>query len=158
MAVTKYALKLANEKKLLVILNPSPVNDEAINLLSLCDYVILNETELSEITGVINIEKATKYLKSLNTIVTLGENGVYFPDENVKFDALCKDMVVDTTGAGDIFIGAFASMIAKDKRPIEALDFARGAASLSCTKEGVIESIPDINDVLKLIEREDLIS
>ncbi|MCR5741495.1 MAG: ribokinase [Gammaproteobacteria bacterium] len=155
--VVQYAIKLANEKKLVVVFNPSPAIEEAIDFLPSCDYVILNERELLVLTGIMEIEKASNFLKSLNTIVTLGEKGVYFPDENVKFDALFKDEVIDNSGAGDVFMGSFAFMIANGSKPIEAIDFARAVASYSCTKATISENLLSKEEALTLIKREDLI-
>ena len=154
--VIKYAIKLANDKNMSVILNPTPATEDAIPLLPNINYVISNKNDLNVLTGIMEIEKASNYLKSLNTIVTLGEDGVYFVDEDVKFPAITPEKAVDTDAAGDIFIGSFASLISQGIKPIEAVDFARGAASLSCLDAGGILSIKEKNEVLKAIGREEL--
>ena len=152
----KYALKLASDKEMIIILNLAPATQDIIQLLPLCNYLIINERELIDLTDTIELEKASNSLKSLNTIVTLGEKGVYFVDEDVKFPALNPESAVDSYAAGDIFIGAFACLLSQGKHAIEAVDFARGAASLSCQSKGGILSIKDKAMVLKAIDREDL--
>lgn len=155
-SIVKYALKLASDKEMIIILNLAPATHDVIQLLPLCNYVILNERNLMELTGSIELENASNSLKSLNTIITQGNDGVYFVDEDVKFPALNPDKVVDTYAAGDIFIGAFACLLSQGKRAIEAVDFARGAASLSCQSKGGILSIKEKSLVLKAIDRDDL--
>ena len=154
--VIKYAVKLANEKEMIIIINPSPATSDVVSLLPITNYLITNQKDMSLLTDEMEIEKASNSLNSLNTIVTLGEDGVYFVDEDVKFPALYPDQAIDTDAAGDIFIGAFASLIAQDKLPIEAVDFARGAASLSCLDKGGILSIKDTKEVLKAIDRDEI--
>ncbi len=155
--LTKYTLKEARDKKMTIIFNPSPVDKNAIDLLNFADYLILDEDDFNNLRSQVELEYFTKELKSLNTIVTLGSAGVYCPDEDVRFSAFFADQAVDTRRADAIFIGAFISMIKDGHKMIEAIDFARGAASLSCTRRGTYESIPERAEVLKLIKREDLL-
>lgn len=154
--IVKYALKLANDKEMIIILNLAPATKDVIQLLPLCNYVVINDRDLITLTDAIELEKASNSLKSLNTIVTLGEKGVYFVDEDVKFPALYPESAIDSYAAGDIFIGAFACLLSQGKHAIEAVDFGRGAASLSCQSKGGILSIKDKSQVLKAIDRDDL--
>ena len=153
--VVRYAIDHAFEKHMLIILNPAPATEAVVSLLPKCDYVIPNESELTILTGIMEIEKASKSLKSLNTIVTLGSKGVYYPDEDVRFEAIEPEKAIDTVGAGDCFIGAFAAEIALGRKPIEAIDFARGASSLSCQKKGTSGALHDRDAVNKAIERDE---
>ena len=154
--VVKYAVKVASDKEMIVIINPYPATGDVVSLLPITNYLITNQKEMQDLSDIMEIEKASNSLDSLNTIVTMGEDGVYYVDEDVKFPALYPDLAIDTDAAGDIFIGAFASLIAQGKLPIEAVDFARGAASLSCLDKGGILSIKGKKEVLEAIDRDDL--
>ena len=85
-----------------------------------------------------------------NIIITLGERGVYFANENEEYfiDALkLKDQVVDTTGAGDAFNGAFAVGLANDLKFKDALIFANKVAGISTTRAGAASSMPTFKEV-----------
>ena len=72
-----------------------------------------------------------------NIIITLGEKGIYFANKNEEYfvDALkLKDEVVDTTGAGDAFNGAFAVALANELKYKDALIFANKVAGISTNK------------------------
>ena len=85
-----------------------------------------------------------------NIIVTLGEKGIYFAnkDEEYFIDALkLKDEVVDTTGAGDAFNGAFAVALANEIKYKDALIFANKVAGISTTRLGAASSMPTLKEV-----------
>ena len=87
-----------------------------------------------------------------NIIITLGERGVYFANENEEYfiDALkLKDQVVDTTGAGDAFNGAFAVGLANGLKFKDALIFANKVAGISTTRAGAASSMPTLKEVNK---------
>ena len=78
-------------------------------------------------------------------LLHLGEKGIYFANKNEEYfiDALkLKDEVVDTTGAGDAFNGAFAVALANDLKYKEALIFANKVAGISTTRLGAASSMP----------------
>ena len=156
--VTIYSLKKARESKCLTILNPAParkINEENFALL---DFFTPNETEAefylkNKITTEEDIKIAGReFLKKgvKNIIITLGERGVYFANENEEYfiDALkLKDHVVDTTGAGDAFNGAFAVGLADDLKFKDALIFANKVAGISTTRAGAASSMPTFKEV-----------
>ncbi len=156
--VTIYSLKKAKENNCLTILNPAParkINEENFALL---DFFTPNETEAefylkNKITTEENIKFAGReFLKKgvKNIIITLGERGVYFANENEEYfiDALkLKDQVVDTTGAGDAFNGAFAVGLANDLKFKDALIFANKVAGISTTRAGAASSMPTFKEV-----------
>ena len=155
---TIYSLKKAKENNCLTILNPAParkINEENFALL---DFFTPNETEAefylkNKITTEKDIKIAAKeFLKKgvKNIIITLGERGVYFANENEEYfiDALkLKDQVVDTTGAGDAFNGAFAVGLANDLKFKDALIFANKVAGISTTRAGAASSMPTLEEV-----------
>ncbi len=156
--VTIYSLKKAKENNCLTILNPAParkINEENFALL---DFFTPNETEAefylkNKITTKEDIKIAGReFLKKgvKNIIITLGERGVYFANENEEYfiDALkLKDQVVDTTGAGDAFNGAFAVGLANDLKFKDALIFANKVAGISTTRAGAASSMPTFKEV-----------
>ena len=89
-----------------------------------------------------------------NVVITLGEKGVYFEnkDENFFVPALnLEGKVVDTSGAGDAFNGAFAAALCENKDIKEALVFANTFAGISTTKIGTANSMPTRDEIDKLI-------
>ena len=99
------------------------------------------------------IERAAKsFLKKgvKNIIITLGSKGVYFAnsDDSYFIEAFeLKNEVLDTTGAGDAFNGAFAYALSKNQDNREAITFANKVAGISTTKLGAANSMPTIKEV-----------
>ncbi len=117
--ITIYALKKAKEHKCITILNPAPARKIDEDNFKLIDFFTPNETEaefylnknIKTDTDIKNA--ANEFLKKgiKNVIITLGEKGIYFANtkENFFLEAYnLKQAVIDTTGAGDAFNGAFA--------------------------------------------------
>ena len=156
--VTSYALKKASENGLITILNPAPackINDDDFKLI---DFFTPNETEAEfylnkKIKTVEDIKNAAnEFLKKgiKNVIITLGEKGIYFANgkENFFLEAYkLKQPVIDTTGAGDAFNGAFAVGLANDLDIKEALSFANKVAGISTTRLGAASSMPFANEL-----------
>ena len=156
--VTSYALKKASENGLTTILNPAPackINDDDFKLI---DFFIPNETEAEfYLNKKIETEKDIKsaseeFLKKgiKNVIITLGEKGCYFANkkENFFINAFkLKKPVLDTTGAGDAFNGAFAVALSKDLNIKEALTFSNKVAGISTTRLGAASSMPTLKEV-----------
>ena len=151
--VTIYGLKKANEQKCITILNPAPARSIDEDNFKLIDYFTPNETEAEfylnkKIETTEDIRHAANELlkKGIkNVIITLGEKGVYFANgkENFFLEAYkLKQAVIDTTGAGDAFNGAFAVGLANDLEIKEALTFANKVAGISTTKLGAAASMP----------------
>ena len=156
--VTIYSLKKAKENNCLTILNPAPARKIDEENFALLDFFTPNETEAefylkNKITTEEDIKIAGReFLKKgvKNIIITLGERGVYFANENEEYfiDALkLKNPVVDTTGAGDAFNGAFAVGLANDLKFKDALIFANKVAGISTTRVGASSSMPTLKEV-----------
>ncbi len=149
----KRGLELARAAGVTTILNPAPARDLPDDILALCDVLTPNETETEALTGVTvkdtaDAEKAARILLGRGVgavIVTLGENGALYCDASQVFHtpAMSVGPVVETTGAGDCFNGAFAAAIAEGQSPSSALKFATAAAAISVTRPGAAESMPD---------------
>lgn len=155
---TSYALKIAKESGSTTIFNPAPASKILEQDFQLIDYFTPNETEASyflnqEVETNKEIEKAGEtFLKKgvKNIIITLGSRGVYFANSNGNYFVEAfelKDQVIDTTGAGDAFNGAFAFALSKNFSNKEAIVFANKVAAISTIKPGASNSMPTIEEV-----------
>jgi ribokinase len=142
------------------ILNPAPAMKISRELLSLVDVLILNETELEVLAEVsvdaedfASISTAVESIKAneQSVIVTLGAKGAigYIKDRIVRIEGR-KVKALDTTGAGDCFVGAIAAKISNGSSMTEALEFANLAASICVTRQGAGPSMPTILEVEQL--------
>ena len=140
-------LRLCRELGVKAIFNPAPVNAAFDrSYLGLVDYLVVNETELMLLSGgEENPEKAiSKLLEEdvKNIIYTMGSNGSRFCSKELDITIpVYKVKAVDTTAAGDTYIGAFASKF-DGTNHAEAMTYASRAAALAVTREGAIGSIP----------------
>ena len=112
MEVNQKVFQFAKNKNITTIFNPAPAQKLDEEFLEYVNWLIPNEIEFEVISGMkVNDENLINFKKEIpsNLLVTLGENGaVLVEDENVLYFDAPKVNVVDTTGAGDAFIGAFA--------------------------------------------------
>ena len=150
---TNRALQVARSAGVMTIFNPAPAAPLPEGMLSLCDYVTPNETELEQLTGVpcATPEEAATGARILldrgagAVVVTLGGHGALYcaADEEIHVPAYDAGKVVDTTGAGDAFNGAFAVALAGGRSPVDAVRFGCAAGSLSVTRLGTASAMPD---------------
>lgn len=150
--VNEYAIKKAKEKGVFVILNPAPSEFEVDDILDKVDLFVPNENEILRYSTKENLKEAANELLDKNVgsvIITLGENGSeYFSKkEHIKQEPI-KAKVVDTTSAGDCYIGAMAVMLDQQKSIKEAMEFATKASSKTVTRKGSGESIPTIDEIM----------
>lgn len=152
-----YALKRGRELGKTVILNPAPASGPLpSDWYAAIDYLIPNESEASALSGlpVDSLETAKVAATQLiqagagKVIVTLGSQGALFADGQ-GFEHLLapKVQAVDTTAAGDTFVGGFAAALANGQSEAEAIRFGQVAAALSVTRAGAQPSIPTLHDV-----------
>lgn len=146
------AAKRARESGLRVVLNPAPaVSALPAELLSLSNFLVPNEGELSLLTGqaVHDIPSAEKAARSLlergtqHVIVTLGASGALVVNNELTRHIPSFDVeVVDTTAAGDAFIGGFASALLENRSLEEAVRYGCACGALAVTKFGAQPSLP----------------
>jgi len=151
MAVNVRMLAAAKERGVTTVLNCAPYRDFDKKILKDVDILVLNETETQSLTGIdpeppSSHPLAVAAVRALDVkrfILTLGSRGgVYYDDvETVRFGAY-KVTPVDTTGAGDTFIGAFAAEYGRIGSFRQAVIFASAAAAVSVTRKGAQGSIP----------------
>lgn len=156
-ATVGHALKRGRELGKTVILNPAPASRALpTDWYASIDYLIPNESEASALSGLpvdslASAETAASRLIALGAgkvIVTLGAQGSLFADGS-RFEHFPAPKVkaVDTTAAGDTFVGGFAAALASGKSEAEAIRFGQVAAALSVTRAGAQPSIPTLSDV-----------
>ena len=143
--VTEKVFIHAKNKNIQTILNPAPAKIPSDNLLQVTDWFIPNEIEFETITGssAFDDKNLLNYSNTIagNLIVTLGDKGAAFISNNevIKIEAPTVS-AIDTTGAGDAFVGAFSAGLANGLTPIEAIKLGVDRASDSVTKPGTQSS------------------
>jgi ribokinase len=155
--VVEFSLKLARKYGVKTILNPAPAQPLRDELLSLVDIITPNESETQILTGINPVsdkdvkKAAAKLLEKVNesVVVTLGSQGVYFVSKNGEngFIPTTKVEAVDTTAAGDVFNGYFATALSEGKSCMEAIPVSNKAATISVTRKGAQPSIPKIEEL-----------
>ncbi|WP_085689219.1 MULTISPECIES: ribokinase [unclassified Pseudomonas] len=156
-ATVGHALKRGRELGKTVILNPAPASRPLPpDWFAAIDYLIPNESEAAALSGLPvgsleTAEKAAAHLISLGAgkvIITLGAQGSLFANgTGYQHFPAPKVKAVDTTAAGDTFVGGFAAALAAGKTEDEAIRFGQVAAALSVTRAGAQPSIPTTSDV-----------
>ena len=164
-AETKAILKQARRAGARTVLNLAPFAPYPEDLLKSVEVAVLNEIELSQATRTkLRASSATRDLaaacrklqaKGARTVVaTLGARGaVVVTDEGARALPAFKAKVVDTTGAGDCFVGALAARLALGANPLEAARYASAAASCSVERLGAAPSMPTAADVAARLAR-----
>ena len=165
MGSTEAILRRARAAGARTVLNLAPFQAHPDRLLKCVDVAVLNEIELSQATGVklraaaarSDIVAACEKVRARGAravVATLGARGaVVVTADGATSIAALKAKVVDTTGAGDCFVGAFAARLAKGATPVEAARFASAAAACSVERLGAAPSMPTAQDVAARLAR-----
>ncbi|HDM4114633.1 TPA: ribokinase [Staphylococcus aureus] len=151
------AFEIAKAHGVATVLNPAPAKALPNELLSLIDIIVPNETEAELLSGIkVTNEQSMKdnanYFLSIGiktVLITLGKQGTYFATKNQsQHIEAYKVNAIDTTAAGDTFIGAFVSRLNKSQDNLaDAIDFGNKASSLTVQKHGAQASIPLLEEV-----------
>lgn len=143
--VIEHIIEKAYEKGITTVYNPAPFIEIDKALLTKVSYFTPNETEVKDMFGEGFETLIADYPKQM--IVTLGDKGAtYYDDELINIPGI-KAEVVDTTGAGDTFNGALAVALSEDMSLSEALQFANRAASISVGGLGAQGGMPYRKDM-----------
>ena len=154
MKTVVYAAKIAHENNCSVLLNPAPAQRLPAELYKYTDIIVLNEHEASQISEISDINDYEKCIDILTergipqVIVTLGEKGSVFNfnGKKAKVPAF-KVNAVDTTAAGDSFIGGLAVGLCEGKNIFECVEYATAVSAITVSRYGASVSIPDSMEV-----------
>lgn len=151
-------IERASEKKMKIVLNPSPFEDSLLNCrLEEVGIFLINETEGMQMSGETSPEQILKclhqrYPKS-EIVLTLGEKGVIgcYGEELIHVPAFHVN-AVDTTAAGDTFTGYYLAGILQGRGYEESLKRANAASALAVMKKGAADSIPKVWEVESFLQ------
>jgi ribokinase len=163
-AAVRHALLHARERGVLTLLNPAPAQSLDAALLGAVDVLVCNETEAEALTGLpvadaAQAEAATRALAERGprlVILTRGAEGAVLAEGPVvQHIPAFRVEAVDTTAAGDAFIGSLACGLAQGRAPLEAAHYASAAAALSVQRMGAQASLPTAAAVLEFLAERD---
>lgn len=156
-----HAARLARVNGVKVILNPAPAQPLPTELLKAVDILIPNENETALLSGLpantpAEFEAAATELLLSGVgavILTLGDKGTLLAQRSGfrRFPAFSVEQVVDTTAAGDAFVGGLATAIAQGKTLTEAVLWGNAAGALTVTRLGAQPSLPSRADLVQLL-------
>ena len=156
------AAKLAKKNDCFVILNPAPVKEVSSELFEYVDLVIPNEFEASLITNmqVKDRDTAAQAIEKLismgckNALVTLGKQGsAYRNDGKIEYADIIPIKVVDTTAAGDSFIGGLCTKLCEGSDIKSAVQYATAVSTLTVSRAGAAVSIPTCEEVQDFLRK-----
>lgn len=141
-------IRSAKAKGLTIVFNPAPMSPQVLGYpLELVDILVVNETEARSLTGESEPEKIHDSLSHsypyMAIVLTMGAMGAAYFSPQIRFHQPAEKVkVVDSTGAGDTFIGFFLAELIKTNDPKAALGYAARAAAICVTRHGAADSIP----------------
>lgn len=153
-----YIVEKAHEKGMIIVLNPSPMNEKILALpLDVINYFILNEVEAAQILGKEDkgeesweqiADDLLKKFPQATIVLTMGSEGSVFKNQKETVcQSIYKVQAVDTTAAGDTFSGYFIGGILGGLSAKEAMDQAAKASAIAVTRKGAAPSIPLLAEV-----------
>ena len=147
------AMEKAHEKGMHIVFNPAPMATDVRNYpLELVDIFVLNEIEAEELTGKTQPADVGARMRELFpnavTVLTQGKKGAtYFDADSTHHQAAPLVDAVDTTAAGDSFIGYFLTVLMQTGDPVKALAMGCRAAAICVTRLGAADSIPLVHEL-----------
>jgi len=149
------AVCIAHDAKVPVLLNPAPASALPARLLQSVDYLVPNETEAAALvpSGVVDaadhaaIVRALQELGPRHVLMTLGADGVMVSGQDTVVVPAPRVQAIDTTGAGDTFVGALATALVNDTPLLAAVNVAVRAAAISVTREGAMSAMPRLEEL-----------
>jgi ribokinase len=141
-------IRSAKAQSLKVVFNPAPMDKPVLNYpLELVDILVANETEAHSLTGENEPEAIHESLSHryphMAIVLTMGHKGAVYFGSQIRFHQPAEKVhIVDSTGAGDTFIGFFLAELIKTNDPRMALACASRAAAICVTRHGAADSIP----------------
>lgn len=150
-ALVAEGLELARARGLRTAFSPAPFETElAASVLGSVDLLAVNEVEAEQLSRHLGVEIEDVPVPAL--LVTKGERGAeYHSGGEIIAVAAFEVEAVDTTGAGDVFLGYFLAALDRGERPEFALREAAAAAAIQVTRAGAAEAIPTRAEVEALL-------
>ncbi len=159
--IVMHALKIARSLGVTTVLNPAPAVPVPDTIFELCDYLTPNETEATGLSGisVASVDDAERAAEALiargspNVVITLGGRGALVKTRSLTqhVPAIEAGGLVDTTGAGDAFCGAFAVALAEGENLVAATRYGCAAAGIKVTRWGTAPAMPKRAEVDALL-------
>ncbi|MDA5092966.1 ribokinase [Aliiroseovarius sp. KMU-50] len=151
--LVKETAQLARAKSLRVIYSAAPFDAQAVqDVLPYCDLLVMNEVEAAQLSDALDI--ATKEIDVPAVLITRGSKGAVWRDQRNGREILSPAFAVipvDTTGAGDCFIGYVASGLDLGLPVEDALRRASAASAIQVTREGTAEAMPTADEVSEFL-------
>lgn len=144
----------AKRRKLTIAFNPAPFTESVLQFpLEYVSYFFVNRLEAEGLLGTKNVQEICKSFPAkfphAKLILTLGADGAIFVSRETQIRVQAEKVnAVDTTGAGDTFIGYFMAQVVRNSPPEQCLKVACHAAGICVTRHGAADSIPTISEVL----------
>ena len=144
-----YIIASASERGLTICLNPAPFGLEVRAYpLELVDLLIVNETEATGLAGASTLPALAALCPHAQIVLTQGDAGAQYRSPTEEFHLPAPQVeAIDTTGAGDTFIGYFLQGLTASMTARDAMARAVQAAALCVTRPGAMDSIPAANEV-----------
>jgi ribokinase len=155
LAAIQAAFELARQAGAVTVLNAAPAQALPANLLALTDWLVLNETEAMQLSGLViqpaiglraqaGLAAAALLARGVKqVVVTLGSDGALLcaagPDQHFPAQVV---MAIDTVGAGDTFVGGLVTGLAEGMSAAEATRLGQAAASIAVSRSGVQSAMP----------------
>ena len=162
-AAAQRALEIARAAGVVTVFNPAPAEPFPDAIYPLTDYIVPNETEAAAIVGFAlnSIDDARRAGDALlakgagAALITLGARGVLYHnhDQSVLVPAMAPGPVIDTTGAGDAFVGGFSAALARGLMPVEAVRFGCATAGIAVTRRGTAPAMPTLAEIEAFLAR-----
>jgi ribokinase len=158
-ATITHAVEVAKAHGVTVVLNPAPAQSLDKSLLAMADYLVPNQHELALLTGEDDVDAGVEALRSLgvrSVLVTLGGEGSLLVSETTRLQTPAyRVKAVDTTAAGDAFVGAFGAALAAGNSTSEAVRWGTAAGAIAVTRTGAQPSLPTRAEVEALLAKVD---
>ncbi len=151
-AAAEAALAIARQAGVTTIFNPAPAEPFPDSIFPRCDYIVPNETEAAALAGfaITSLDDAKRagdmlIAKGVHcAVITLGSRGVLYhtAERSVHVTARAAGPVIDTTGAGDAFVGGFSAALSRGMDPVEACRYGCATAGIAVTRLGTAPAMP----------------
>jgi len=156
------AFRMGRDAGALTILNPAPAQPLSDEMLRLCDWIIPNESEAARLLDPpsnrpqepASLSAALRQrAPGIGVVITLGAKGAWLDHKAERLLVPSFPVeAVDTVGAGDVFVGAFAARLVEGGTSRQAVEFATAAAALAVTRAGAQAGLPSRGETEALLQ------